>query len=141
PRNTGSSGTRLGTARAGGNSPKTARRSGPPGGVERPGTARTRLGTAAGRHRRHRRDGLAVAPGASAGRRRLMSIWRRLIEYALPYRGRLAIALLAMLAYGAGSLALPVLIKPVLDKLSQEPNAANISAAWVSALILVAYFV
>ena len=32
-----------------------------------------------------------------------------------------------MLAYGAGALAMPVLIKYVLDKLSQEPAAAGVS--------------
>ena len=70
-----------------------------------------------------------------------MNIWKRLITHALAYRGRLAIAFLAMLAYGAGSLALPVLIKDVLNILSQEPEAAGISATWIGALILAAYFV
>lgn len=70
-----------------------------------------------------------------------MNIWQRLIAHALVYRGRLAVAFVAMLAYGAGSLALPVLIKHVLDILSQEPEAARLSATWIGALILAAYFV
>lgn len=70
-----------------------------------------------------------------------MNTWQRLLRHALIYRGRLAVALIAMLAYGAGALAMPVLIKPVLDILSQEPDAAGINAAWIGALILIAYFV
>ena len=70
-----------------------------------------------------------------------MNTWQRLLAHALKYRGRLAVALVAMLAYGAGAMAMPVLIKYVLDILSQEPEAAGISAAWIGGLILLAYFV
>src|SRR5687767_1614497 len=70
-----------------------------------------------------------------------MNIWRRLITHALAYRGRLLIALVAMLAYGLGSLAMPALLKKVLDILSKEPDAANINASWIGGLILLAYFV
>jgi subfamily B ATP-binding cassette protein MsbA len=70
-----------------------------------------------------------------------MNTWPRLIRHALAYRGRLVVALLAMLAYGAGALAMPVLIKFVLDILSQEPSARGLNAAWIGASILLAYFV
>jgi subfamily B ATP-binding cassette protein MsbA len=39
----------------------------------------------------------------------------RLLRHAAPYRGRLAAALLAMLAYGAASASLAYLIKPIFD--------------------------
>lgn len=70
-----------------------------------------------------------------------MNTWQRLIRHALVYRGRLAVAVVAMLAYGAGALAMPVLIKFVLDILSQEPSARGLNAAWIGACILLAYFV
>jgi subfamily B ATP-binding cassette protein MsbA len=70
-----------------------------------------------------------------------MQTWQRLIRHALFYRGRLVVALLAMLMYGAGALAMPVLIKYVLDMLSQEQNASGLSPAWIGGLILLAYFV
>ncbi|MEX2273455.1 MAG: ABC transporter ATP-binding protein [Vicinamibacterales bacterium] len=70
-----------------------------------------------------------------------MNTWQRLVGYALKYRGRLAVALVAMLAYGAGSLAMPALIKQVLDILNEEPKAASIDPAWIGGLILLAYFV
>jgi len=70
-----------------------------------------------------------------------MHTWQRLVGYALRYRGRLLVALVAMLAYGLGSLAMPALIKEVLDILSKEPRAEGINAAWIGGLILLAYFV
>jgi subfamily B ATP-binding cassette protein MsbA len=39
----------------------------------------------------------------------------RLLRYAAPYRGRLVVALLAMLAYGAAAAYLAYLIKPIFD--------------------------
>jgi ATP-binding cassette, subfamily B, bacterial MsbA len=39
----------------------------------------------------------------------------RLLRYAAPYRGRLGVALLAMLAYGAAAAYLAYLIKPIFD--------------------------
>jgi subfamily B ATP-binding cassette protein MsbA len=40
----------------------------------------------------------------------------RLLEYARPHRGRLLSALAAMIVYGAGSAALPALVKPIFDE-------------------------
>jgi ATP-binding cassette, subfamily B, bacterial MsbA len=70
-----------------------------------------------------------------------VNTWQRLVGYALKYRARLIVAFVAMLAYGAGSLAMPRLIKYVLDMISQTPGAAVISPAWIGALILLAYLV
>ena len=44
-----------------------------------------------------------------------MNVFLRLLEYARPYRGRLAIAVIAMLAYGAGSFGVVTQVKPILD--------------------------
>ena len=83
---------------------------------------------------------MALALSEPAGVWR-MNTWQRLVAHALRYRGRLLVALVAMLAYGAGSLAMPALIKQVLDILSKEPDAARINASWIGGLILLAYFV
>ena len=72
-----------------------------------------------------------------------MNVWRRLVGFALNYRGRLAVALLAMLLYGLGSLALPALIGPVLDTLNgkQGVTPPRFSPATLGALVILAYFV
>lgn len=44
-----------------------------------------------------------------------MNPFSRLLRHAAPYRGRLATALVAMLAYGAASASLAYLIKPIFD--------------------------
>jgi ATP-binding cassette, subfamily B, bacterial MsbA len=47
---------------------------------------------------------------------------KRLLRYARPYRGRVALAILAMVAYGLASAALAWLVKPIFDDVlpSQE---------------------
>ena len=45
-----------------------------------------------------------------------MTPFRRLLEYARPHRGRLLVALLAMLLYGAGTAGTMAYIKPILDE-------------------------
>jgi subfamily B ATP-binding cassette protein MsbA len=40
---------------------------------------------------------------------------RRLFAYSRPYRGRLALAILAMLVYAAGAAGLAALVRPILD--------------------------
>jgi subfamily B ATP-binding cassette protein MsbA len=63
--------------------------------------------------------------------------FRRLLRYAAPYRGRLVIAVLAMVVYAVGSVGLAKLIQPIYDDvLSLQQNVAQ-----TSILILVAYFV
>ena len=71
-----------------------------------------------------------------------MNVWRRLIGFALKYQGRLSIAIVAMILYGLGSLALPALIGPVLDTLSgKEGVVVRFSPATLGVLIIAAYFV
>jgi subfamily B ATP-binding cassette protein MsbA len=63
--------------------------------------------------------------------------FRRLLRYAAPYRSRLVVALLAMVVYAVGSVALAKLIQPIYDDvLSLQQDVLR-----VSILILVAYFV
>ena len=45
-----------------------------------------------------------------------MNAFLRLLRYALPYRGRLAWAVLAMLVYALASACLAYLIKPIFDQ-------------------------
>jgi subfamily B ATP-binding cassette protein MsbA len=61
----------------------------------------------------------------------------RLLRHAAPYRGRLALALLAMLAYGLASAALAYLIKPIFDNVL--PNRTNLGV--VAAAIVAVYLV
>ena len=68
-----------------------------------------------------------------------MNVWRRLIGFALNYQGRLSIAIVAMVLYGLGSLALPALIGPVLDTLSGKPGVVvRFSPAMLGGLIIAA---
>ncbi|MCB0344905.1 MAG: ATP-binding cassette domain-containing protein [Bdellovibrionales bacterium] len=48
------------------------------------------------------------------------SVFRRLLTYIKPYKGRFAVALAAMTIYGASDGALPFLIKVILDKIFGE---------------------
>jgi ATP-binding cassette, subfamily B, bacterial MsbA len=61
----------------------------------------------------------------------------RLLAYSKPYRGRFAVAVIAMLVYGAASAGVAYLIKPIIDQVL--PGAGNISF-W-AALVLAAYAV
>ena len=66
-----------------------------------------------------------------------MNAFLRLIQFARPYRGRLAAALVAMLLYGAASAYVALLIKPIFDKVlpgieSPWTTAARIFAAFVA---------
>jgi subfamily B ATP-binding cassette protein MsbA len=61
----------------------------------------------------------------------------RLLRFAHPYRGRLAAALVAMLAYGAASAGIAYLIKPIFDNVLLQG-----SDIWsTSALIVLAYVI
>ena len=65
-----------------------------------------------------------------------MNELRRLLEYARPYRGRMGVALLAMLVYAGGSAGLALLVKPIFNEvLPQSTNLAR-----VALLILLVYF-
>ena len=65
-----------------------------------------------------------------------MNELRRLLEYARPYRGRMVVALLAMLVYAAGSAGLALLVRPIFnDVLVLSQNFGR-----VALLILLVYF-
>jgi subfamily B ATP-binding cassette protein MsbA len=59
----------------------------------------------------------------------------RLVRYAAPYRGRLVIALLAMLVYAAGSLGVVMQVEPIFNNVL--PSAERVGQ--VAALLLGAY--
>jgi len=62
---------------------------------------------------------------------------RRLLRYAAPYRGRLAIALVAMLAYGAASAWLAWLVKPVVNEvLIKQQSLATVAWSILAAYLL-----
>jgi subfamily B ATP-binding cassette protein MsbA len=60
----------------------------------------------------------------------------RLVRYAVPYRGRLVAALLAMVVYAAGSAALAYIIKPIFNSALPSQQAVG----WTAAGLLAAYF-
>ena len=64
-----------------------------------------------------------------------MNEFLRLLSYASPYRGRLAVALLAMLVYAAGALGIVTQIQPIFD----DVLPARESVAEVAMLLLGAY--
>jgi subfamily B ATP-binding cassette protein MsbA len=81
---------------------------------------------------------VAVAFGAPARvRRRHLNVFRRLLEYARPYRARLASALLAMVAYGAASAGITYLIKTIVDDVLVAGEQFGTIASAVLALYLV----
>jgi subfamily B ATP-binding cassette protein MsbA len=59
----------------------------------------------------------------------------RLLRYAAPYRGRLAVALVAMGVYAAGALGIVRQIKPIFDEVLPAPELVG----EVGVLILLAY--
>jgi subfamily B ATP-binding cassette protein MsbA len=61
----------------------------------------------------------------------LSTFWR-LLEHARPYRGRLLLALVAMLGYGAGSAGVIWQVKPILDQVL--PNEENLLPTIVAIL-------
>jgi subfamily B ATP-binding cassette protein MsbA len=63
--------------------------------------------------------------------------FKRLLQYARPYRGRIAVALVAMLVYAAGSAGQPLLVKSIVDDVLGNPGAVS----RVALLILLVYFV
>ncbi|HSP89925.1 MAG TPA: lipid A export permease/ATP-binding protein MsbA [Vicinamibacterales bacterium] len=66
-----------------------------------------------------------------------MTPLKRLLRYAAPYRGRFAIALMAMVLYGAGSAWLAWLVKPILDEvLIRQQSLATVAWAILAAYVL-----
>ena len=84
---------------------------------------------------------MAATAGQSQGAARLdldherrISYWQtllRLLEYARPYRGQIALALAAMLAYSGTMMALPWTIKRAIDGqvMSEDGSFAGLAAA------------
>ncbi len=67
-----------------------------------------------------------------------MNELRRLLTYARPYRGRMTLALAAMLLYAAGSLGLAELVRRIFDQVL-VPTPSNVGT--VIAALLGVYFV
>ena len=65
-----------------------------------------------------------------------MDEFRRLLQYARPYRGRIGVALVAMVVYAAGSAGLAWVVKPILDGALTAPE----NVGRVAVMILAAYF-
>ncbi len=66
-----------------------------------------------------------------------MNPLKRLLRYALPYRGRFAAALAAMAAYGAGSACLAWLVKPIFDEvLIKQQSLSRVAWAILGAYLL-----
>jgi ATP-binding cassette, subfamily B, bacterial MsbA len=60
----------------------------------------------------------------------------RLLEYARPYRGRLAGAVVAMIVYGVASAGIAYLIKPIFDEVLPTGRSLGLVASAVLALYL-----
>jgi ATP-binding cassette, subfamily B, bacterial MsbA len=65
--------------------------------------------------------------------------WRRLLSYLKPYRGRLVLALLAMVASSALSLIFPLVIQNVVDSVLQLGNVADLDR--FTLILLLAFLV
>ncbi len=65
-----------------------------------------------------------------------MNEFLRLLRYAAPYKGRLVVALLAMIVYACGSVGLAALVKRIID----DALLAQRELGLVAGLILAAYF-
>jgi subfamily B ATP-binding cassette protein MsbA len=64
--------------------------------------------------------------------------FRRLLGYAAPFRGRMALAVLGMVVYAAGSLGIMSMLQPVFDGvLTPQPTDAK----WVAGMLLVMFAV
>jgi len=66
------------------------------------------------------------------------AVYRRLLAYTVPRRGRLALAVLAMVVYAASSTGFAALMKPMLDGSFVERDQQAIT--WVPVMILVVFF-
>jgi subfamily B ATP-binding cassette protein MsbA len=64
--------------------------------------------------------------------------FRRLLTYARPYRGRMALGVLAMAIYAAGNLGQVTLVRYVFDGIL-VPSSANV--AWIIQMLLLTYAV
>ncbi len=65
------------------------------------------------------------------------AIYRRLLTYVGPYRGKLVLAVVAMLVYAASSTGFAALMKPMLDGSFVERDQSAIT--WVPVMILIVF--
>jgi subfamily B ATP-binding cassette protein MsbA len=63
-----------------------------------------------------------------------VNVYSRLLEFSRPYRGRIAIAVVAMIVYGAASYGLVRQVEPILDKVL--PDRQNVVPTIVAILVL-----
>jgi subfamily B ATP-binding cassette protein MsbA len=66
--------------------------------------------------------------------------FKRLLRYAAPYRGRLSIALLAMVVYASGSAYQAWLVKSIIDGVLSLDRVQQMALKVVAGQILLAYF-
>jgi ATP-binding cassette, subfamily B, bacterial MsbA len=62
--------------------------------------------------------------------------FKRLLQYAKPYQGRITVAFVAMIVYAAGSAGLALVVKPIFDNVL----TAELNVRLVALQILAAYF-
>src|SRR5688572_17534819 len=102
------------------------------------------MDAASQRPRHHRGHGVEVARDEPEGiRHRRVSEFRRLLGYAAPFRGRLALAVLAMVVYAAGSVGFMLIVREIFDLLAQlelkrvPPEAVNgVAVALIAAFAI-----
>jgi len=63
--------------------------------------------------------------------------FRRLLGYAKPFRGRLALAVLGMVVYAAGSLGIVYLVEPIFD--GALNSVTQMSVGWIATMLLCAF--
>ncbi len=66
-----------------------------------------------------------------------LAIYRRLLTYVAPHRGRLVLAIFAMIVYAVSSTGFAALMKPMLDGSFVERDQSTI--VWVPVMILVVF--
>ena len=65
-----------------------------------------------------------------------MNAFLRLLEFARPYRGRLAGAIVAMVVYGIASAGIAYLIKPIFDEVLPTGRSLGLVASLILGLYL-----
>ena len=74
-----------------------------------------------------------IAAGNPAGEQPTAQVLRRLLPFLRPYSGRIAIAMLCLLTAKVAGLAVPMLLKRLIDTLGIKPSLSVIPVALVLA--------
>jgi ATP-binding cassette subfamily B protein len=74
-------------------------------------------------------DPSAIAVGRPAGEKPTSQVLRRLLPFLRPYSGRIAIAMACLLTAKVAGLAVPMLLKQLIDTLGIKPTIAVIPVA------------